>query len=162
MYDRETFEVIQNMGDGRLVIRIIKAYYFYTADTPKAEIYENARQFIWQNTDGEICTEHYYSSNSGIITNWKNGIRPIYMMYQYHFEGDTCGYLYTKNLPEALDGTPWQYCTIAGFYHHFHEHMQALPFLREYLQHPRLEHLCKMGFYNIVSDLAYHLSLIHI
>ena len=27
MYDRETFEVIQNMGDGRLVVRIIKAYY---------------------------------------------------------------------------------------------------------------------------------------
>ncbi len=144
------------MGDGRLVIRIIKAYYFYTADTPKAEIYENARQFIWQNTDGEICTEHYYSSNSGIITNWKNGIRPIYMMYQYHFEGDTCGYLYTKNLPEALDGTSWQYCTIVDFYLYFQERIQALPFLRAHIEHPRLEHLCKMGFYNIVSDLSYH------
>ncbi len=157
MYDRETFEVIQNMGDGRLVVRIIKAYYSYRADIPEIDIYENARQFIWRDSDGEICTEHYYySCNSGIITNWKKGERPVYFMYQYHFEGDTCGHLYTKNLPKVFFGTPWQYCNIADFYHHFHEHMQALPFLREYLQHPRLEHLCKMGFYNIVSDLAYH------
>ena len=158
MYDRETFEVIQNMGDGRLVVRIIKAYYSYTSDTPKAEVYENTRQFIlWQDADGEIFTEHYYySSNSGSITNWKKGERPVYIMYQYHFEGDTCGHLYTKNLPEALFGTPWQYCTIADFYLHFHERMQALPFLRAHMEHQRIEHLCKTGFYNIASDLAYH------
>lgn len=33
--------------------------------------------------------------------------------------------------------------------------MQALPFLRAYLQHPRLEHLVKIGFCNIASNLAY-------
>lgn len=157
MYDRETFEVIQNMGNGRLIIRIIKAYYLYVADTPKADIYENARQFIYLDADGKFCTEsYYYSYNSGIITNWKSGTRPVYMIYQYHFESDTCGHLYTKNLPTALSGTPWQYCTIADFYQHFHERMQAMPFLRAHLEHPRLEHLNKMGFYSIVSDLAYH------
>ena len=153
MYDRETFEVIQNMGDGRLVVRIIKAYYSYRADTPEIDIYENARQFIWQNTEGEICTEHYYYSyNSG---KWKKGERPMYIMYQYHFEGDTCGHLYTKNLPEALAGTPWQYCTIANFYSHFRQRIQVLLFLRAHIEHPRLEYSCKMGFYNIASDLAY-------
>ena len=157
MFDRETFEVIQSMGDGRLIVRIIKAYYSYTADAPKAEIYENARQFIYLDTDNKICTEHYYySRNSGIITDWKKGKRSVYIMGQYHFEGDTCGHLYTKNLPEALSGTPWQYCTIADFYHHFHERMQALPYLRAHLEHPRLEHLSKTGFYSVVSDLAYH------
>lgn len=157
MYDRATFEVIQNMGDGRLVVRIIKAYYLYIADAPKADIYENARQFIYLDADGKFCTEnYYYSYNRGILTNWKNGTRPVYMMYQYHFEGDTCGHLYTKNLPAALSGTPWQYCTISDFYQHFNERMQALPYLRAHLEHPRLEHLSKMGFYSIVSDLAYH------
>lgn len=156
MYDRETFEVIQNMGDGRLVVRIIKAYYSYRADTPEIDIYENARQFIWQDANGKLCTEsYYYSYTDGILTNWKKGERPVYMMYQYYFEGDTCGHLYTNNLPEAFANTPWQYCTIADFYHHFHERMQALPFLRAHVEHPKLEHLCKMGFYNIVSDLAY-------
>ena len=157
MHDRETFEVIQNMGEGRLIIRIIKAYYSYTADTPKAEIYENARQFIYLDANDKLCTEHYYySHNSGILTNWKTGKRSVYIMCQYHFDGDTCGHLYTRNLPEALSGTPWQYCTIADFYQHFHERMQALPYLRAHLEHPRLEHLSKTGFYSIVSDLAYH------
>lgn len=156
MYDRETFEIIQNMGDGRLVIRIIKAYFSYTADIPKIDIYENIRQFISLDTNGEFCAEHYYyAHNSGVITNWKKGIRPEYIMYQHQFEGDTCGHLYTHNLPDALANTHWQYCSIADFYNHFHERMQALPFLREYLNHPRLEHLCKVGFYNLVSDLVY-------
>ena len=157
MHDRDTYEVIQNMGDGRLVVRILKVYYSYATDTPKTEIYESARQFIWQNTGGGICTEHYYYSHkNGILTNWKKGIRPVYIMCQYHFEGDTCGHLYTKNLSKAFSGTPWQYCTIADFYQHFRERMQALPFLKAHLEHPRLEHLSKMGFYSIVSDLAYH------
>lgn len=157
MYDRETFEVIQRMGDGRLVVRILKAYYSYASDTPEINICENARQFIWLDSDGEICIEHYYYSyNSGLLTNWKKGIRPVYIMYQYHFAGDTCGHLYTGNLPKVFFGTPWQYCTIAGFYQHFRDRMQAPPFLRAHIEHPRLEHLCKTGFYNIVSDLAYH------
>lgn len=157
MFDRDTFQVIQNMGDGRLAIRIIKAYYSYTADTPTIEIYENARQFIWRDAGNKICTEsYYYSRNSGIITDWKKGTRPVFFMYQYHFEGDTCGHLYTKNLSEAFSNTPWQYCTIADFYHHFCERMQALPFLTAHIEHPRLEHLCKVGFYSIVSDLVYH------
>ena len=144
------------MGDG-LVVRIIKAYYSYIADTPRIEIYENARQFIYLDADDKLCTEHYYDCyHSGITTDWKKGIRPVYIQYQYHFEGDTCGYLYTENLPGALSGTPWQYCTIADFYNHFHERMQVLPFLKAHLEHPRLEHLCKMGFYGIVADLAYH------
>lgn len=157
MFDRETFEVIENTGDGGLIIRIIKAYYSYTADTPTIEIYENARQFIWRDAGNKICTEsYYYSRNSGIITDWKKGTRPVFFMYQYHFEGDTCGHLYTKNLSEAFSNTPWQYCTIADFYHHFCERMQALPFLTAHIEHPRLEHLCKVGFYSIVSDLVYH------
>lgn len=157
MHDRETFEVIQNMGDGRLVVRILKVYYSYATDTPKVDIYENIRQFIYQDSNGKTCTEHYYNSHkNGILTNWKKGIRPVYIMCQYHFEWDSCGHLYSNNLPKAFSGTPWQYCTIADFYQYFRERMQALPFLKAHLEHPRLEHLSKMGFYNIVSDLAYH------
>ena len=33
--------------------------------------------------------------------------------------------------------------------------MQLLPFLTAHLEHPRLEHLVKVGFYNLVSDLVY-------
>ena len=148
--------MIENVGNGELIVRIIKIYYTYTDDTPKINIYENARLFIKQDSNGKIDFEcYYYSYNSGISTNWKKGERPVYDKWAYNFEADTCAHLYSRNLPDALKGTPWQYCPISDFYNCFQEPMQALPFLRAYLQHPRLEHLVKTGFYHIASDLAY-------
>lgn len=158
MCDRETCEVIQTTIDGKLVVRIIKVCCHYkNSDIPDIQIYENARQFIWTDSNSEIHTEnYYYSHNSGLLTNWKHGNRPVYVQYYHYFEADTCGHLYTKNLPEALIATPWQYCPIDTFYNHFHEPMQVLPFLTAYLKHPRLEHLVKTGFYTLVSDFVYH------
>ena len=154
--DRNTCQVIQNMGSGELVIRIIKVRYTYTDDMPKINIYENARQFIRQDDRGKIRLEcYYYQHNGGILTNWKKGERHGYSQWQYNFEADTYGHVYDKNLSAALGGTPWQYCPIAGFYNCFHEPIQALPFLAAYLQHPRLEHLVKTGFCHIVSDMVY-------
>lgn len=156
MYDRDTFAIIQNTGDGGLVVRILKAYCTYHGDTPDIQIYENARQFIWQNIYGKICTEdYYYSHNSGIFIDWRRGFRPVFSRWQYNYQADTCGHLYTKNLPDALRNTPWQYCPIDVFYNNFHKPMQILPFLTAHFNHPRLEHLIKTGFYNIVSDLVY-------
>ena len=157
MSDRDTCQVIQNTGNGELLIRIIKVWYTYRTDKPEIQIYENARQFIYLDADGKACHESYhYSYRSGILTDWKKGERPaLFSQWQYHFEADTCGRLYSKNLTNELKGTAWQYCPIANFYNHFQEPMQALPFLRAYLKHPRLEHLAKVGFWNIVSDLAY-------
>ena len=157
MYDRDTFEVIQSTGDGGLAVRILKAYCNYHGDTPDIKIYENARQFIWQDNGGKTHTEnYYYSYNGGITTHWRKGSRPVFSQWQYNYEAGTCGHLYTKNLPGDLQNTPWQYCPIDIFYNHFREPMQALPFLKAYPVHPRLEHLIKTGFYNIVSDMVYH------
>ena len=158
MADRDTCQVIQNVGNGELLIRIIKVWYTYAEDIPKIQIYENARQFIRQDeNDGKICVEsYYYSYGSGILTDWKKGERPSRLnQWQYHFEADTCGRLYSKNLPNQLKGTAWEYCPIADFYNYFQKPMQALPFLRAFLNHPRMEHLAKVGFWNIVSNLAY-------
>lgn len=156
MTDRDTCQVIQNVGNGELVVRIIKVWYTYTDDMPKIQIYENAREFIRQDADGTINFECYYHSyNSGIHTDWKKGERPAYSWWRNNFEADTCGHVYDKNLMAALKDTPWQYCPISAFYSHFHMPMQALPFMAAYLKHPRMEHLVKTGFCNIVSDLAY-------
>ena len=157
MADWDTIQVIQNVRDGELVIRIIKIWYTYRANKPEIQIYENARQFIYLDADGKACYEpYYYSYGSGILTDWKKGRRPAsFIQWQYHFEADICGHLYGRNLLNELKGTAWEYCPIADFYNYFHEPMQALPFLAAYLKHPRLEHLSKVGFWNIVSDLAY-------
>lgn len=160
MYDRKTCQVIQRTRDNELVIRIIKVYYSYHDDIPKVRIYENARQFIFKNPDGRICAEaYYYSYNNGfLLTHWKKGERPKYSQWQECYEADTCGHVYTKNLQEELDRTPWQYCPVAQYYNYWHEPMESLPFLYAYLNHPRMEHLVKTGFYSLVSDIVYRYS----
>lgn len=156
MFDRDTFQVIENTGDGGLLLRIVKVYYNYTDDAPKAEIYENARHFVRLDQTGRVNAEsYYYSHNGGLLTCWKNGLRPAYSQWQYSFEADMDGYLFPKNLPDALRNTPWEYCAIDSFSHHLHKPIQVIPFLIAYLKHPRLEHLVKTGFYAIVSDMAY-------
>lgn len=156
MFDRDTFQVIENTGDGGLLLRIIKVYYNYTGDTPKTEIYENARHFIRLDQTGHINVEsYYYSHNGGLLTCWKSGLRPAYSQWQYIFETDMDGYLYAKNLPDTLRNTPWEYCAIDIFSRHLHKPISVIPFLSAYLKHPRLEHLVKTGFYAIVSDMAY-------
>ena len=157
MYDRKTCQVIQRISDSELVIRIVKVYYSYHDDIPKVRIYENARQFIFKNPDGRICAEaYYYSYNNGfLMTHWKKGERPKYSQWQECYEADTCGYVYTQTLLGELAGTPWQYCPVAEYYNYWHEPMESLPFLAAYLNHPRMEHLVKNGFYSIVSDIVY-------
>ncbi len=156
MTDKDTCQVIQNAGNGELLVRIVKVWYTYKDDTPRIQIYENAREFIRQDADGTISFEcYYYSHNSGIRTDWKKGERPTYSWWRNNFEADTCGHVYDRNLPAVLKDTPWQYCPISAFYSHFHMPMQALPFMAAYLKHPRMEHLVKTGFCNIVADLAY-------
>ena len=160
MYDRKTCQVIQRISDSELVIRIIKVYYRYQDDIPKVQIYENARQFIFKNLDRRICAEaYYYSYNNGfLLTHWKKGERPKYSQWQECFEADTCGHVYTKNLQDELAGTPWKYCPVAQYYNYWHEPMESLPFLVAYLNHPRMEHLVKTGFYSLVSDIVYRYS----
>ena len=157
MYDRKTCQVIQRISDSELVIRIVKVYYSYHDDIPKVRIYENARQFIFKNPDGRICAEAYYDSynNGFLMTHWKKGERPKYSQWQECYEADTCGYVYTQTLLGELAGTPWQYCPVAEYYNYWHEPMESLPFLAAYLNHPRMEHLVKNGFYSIVSDIVY-------
>lgn len=83
------------------------------------------------------------------------GYRPVYFKYCYNFEADPCGHVYCRNLPAALSGTPWQYCPVAAFYGHFHELMELAPFLVAHIEHPRFEHLIKVGFFDLASELAY-------
>lgn len=151
--DRTTGQVIQKNGPNELVVRILKAYCYYKEDTPTVFVYENARQFIQVDQNRAIQRDNYYLDNTN---HWKQGVRPSFYPYQYNFEADDCGHVYCRNLSRALMGTPWQYCPIQAYYEHFHEPMQMYPFLAAHLKHSKLEHLVKVGFYNLACDLAYH------
>lgn len=157
-YDRETVQVIERVNGDEVVTRIVKVWYSYDRNhlKPGGSAYENARVFVRSGPDGKTTAEpYYYSYNSGTLTRWKPGIRPAFSYYQYNYEADVCGHVYCRNLPEALAGTPWEYCPLEAFYGHFHGPMQLALFLRAYLEHPRLEHLVKVGFFSLASDSTY-------
>lgn len=148
LQDRVTAQVVQKTRTGELVVRIIKVI----ASVSNISIWENARQFIRLDAEGRVVCDAYYETVDG---HWKRGERPVFYPYSYNFYADTCGHVYTANLPRVLAGTPWQYCPVQMYYEHFREPMQLAPFLRAYFGHPRLEHLIKAGFFDLASDLVY-------
>lgn len=157
-FDRDTVQVVEKVRDDEIVTRIVKVWYGYDRDRlmPKMILCENARVFVRRGPDGKVTAEpYYYSYGGGTLTPWKRGERPVFCHYQYNFEADTCGHVYGRNLPEALVGTPWEYCPTMAFYERFRERMQLPPFLAAHLEHPKLEHLIKVGFFRLASDLAY-------
>lgn len=155
LYDRATCQTIQKTKSGELIVRIIKVYYTYKkgCDMPSEDIYENARIFLNVDKNNRFQYDSYYYSYS--TKGWKRGCRPSYGSYQYCFEADTCAYVYLPNLETALRDTAWQYCPLKQFYGHFCQPMEVAPFMQAYLEHPKLEHLVKTGFYSLASDLAY-------
>ena len=156
-YDRDTVQVVEKTSDTEVVARIVKVYYNYDRDhlMPTVRLHENARVFVRRDPDGKVTAEpYYYSYGKGTLTHWMPGERPVFK-YCENFEADTCGHVYRKGLQEALTGTPWEYCPVEAFYDHFHEPMQMWPFLQAHVEHPRLEHLVKVGFFNLACDLAY-------
>ena len=157
-FDRDTVQVVEKIDSTEVVVRIVKVYYNYDREhlAPRESIYENARIFVRRSPDGKVITEpYYYSYSKGTLTHWQPGGRPQFFKYSYNFEADVCAHVYCRNLPDTLAGTPWEYCAVAAFYEHGREPMQMTPFLAAHLNHPKLEHLVKVGFFYLASDLAY-------
>lgn len=152
--DRETGVVIQPVG-AVLAVRILKNGAGYPDGMPAISIRENARQLISLDHEGAVECKRYYLSSEGSQSKWKEGLRPM-MFGQRTYEADTDGYLFCGNLPEALAGTPWQYCPIVPFYRRDIGPMTVSMFLRAHIEHPRYEHLLKVGFYELVCELVYH------
>ena len=102
--DRGTVQVIQKLSENELVLRIFKFYYhYYREDIPKISVYENARAFISWDEDKKADADWYYHSyNSGDLTPWKRGTRPVYNHWMDNFEADSCGYLYTRNMEKVF------------------------------------------------------------
>ena len=151
--NRDTCQIIQKTSPDEIVIRIIKINCYYIGDIPCKEAYENARLFIQFDKSGPAHWEEFHYNYPEKC--WKTGARPVYSHWCYNYEADICGHVYCRNLPEVFENTPWQYCPLAEFYRHFHRPMAVMPFLAAYLEHPRLEHLVKVGFFSLAENLVY-------
>lgn len=142
-----------------MLIRIFKVRWAYKEkkNTPAKEIYENARVFIRVvGKEGTDTEAFYYDSSYDSTTHWRRGNRPRFSPYTSGYEADDTGAIYLPSLKRALQGTPWQYCALRQFYEPTKEAMQVSTYLRVYRRHPKLiEHLVKVGFERIVSDIVY-------
>lgn len=147
--DQETCQVIQRTAPDEVVVRVFKATLHHA--NQNLDLWEAARQFIRQKPGGSLEADQYYSS-FGV---WKAGTRPVFSRWQYNFAADVCGYVYPGNLPDALRDTPWQYCPVTQFCGYFQEPVELRPLLTSYITQPKIEHLVKVGFCDLVSDILY-------
>ena len=149
LVDRETCQVIQRTAPDVVVVPVFKATLHHT--NQNLDLWEAARQFIREKPGGSPEADQYYSS-FGV---WKAGARPVFSRWQYNFAADVCGHVYPGNLPAALHDTPWQYCPVTQFYDYFQEPVELKALLKSYITRPKIEHLVKVGFCDLVSDILY-------
>lgn len=153
--DRNTVQIIQRIGEEFMlrICKIFMSYHDYL--NPEFSIVENARIFFSYKNGSLTQESYYYSYNSGIYTNWRKGKRPVINKYYYHFEADACGHLFTQNLKDVLNNTPWQYCQIGTFYLSSKDPLECMPYLESYLKYPYIEYLVKLKLFNLTSDIVY-------
>lgn len=157
VWDRDTAQIIQKTKTGDLVIRIVKCYIQYRDyRNPDVSLYENSRIFVRCADGGRPQYEdYYYSWNDCLITSWKKGLRPRFSRWQPNFEAEQCCRLYPANLDKVLRDTPWRYSQIKLFSIVDGEPLEVEPYLRQYLLHPFIEYLVKLGLTRLAASVVY-------
>jgi predicted RNA-binding Zn-ribbon protein involved in translation (DUF1610 family) len=157
MEDRVTTQIIQRISNNELVTRIFKVSKNYSGDYRNTEtrIWESARYFARPTEHAAAVDSYYYSFGNGILTKWKKGVRPKLFGWGYDYYGDPCGYLYTKNIDDALNGTLWQYSQLKEFYLKDREPMNISMYLYSYAKYPFIEYLVKFGKFRLAEDIIY-------
>ncbi len=155
--DRSTVQVIQRAGENEVIIRIVKSYCRYCkSDTPKYDIYENARLFLFREDGKPVKQEdYYYCYDRKQLTPWHKGKRPGFGAWSYNFEADYSGYLYHRNLENELKGTPWQYSALKEYYMADPTPLYVDRYLNEYLHYPMLEYLVKLKLFRLATYVVY-------
>lgn len=162
--DRATASIVQRLRKDEVIVRVIKAYSDWDkAEPQRLDWYEETRIIIGPQEDGALGEKAYHNSHGSVgITPWKKGYPPVMYLYGSSFNAETCGALYLRTLDRELAGTPWQYCQLKEFYKGIqYEDLEVAPYLKAYPEHPRLEHLVKVGFYRLASNLVYRKDYDH-
>ncbi len=156
IWDRTSAQMIQRISEQEIVIRVFKAHQYFSDGQADFSIYESARMFVRWDDAKSFQEEKFYNSYDGtLLTPWKRGTRPRFSYWQENFDADLCAHLYTRNLPRALAGSPWEYCQIAPFYLSDRTELEVIPFLAAYLRRPFVEYLIKLKLYNLAAHVVY-------
>lgn len=153
VWDRNTAQIFSRTSENGLVLRVIKGEQCISDEGVQIDFRESARYFLEPSREGGEVTAYYDSYDRGTLTTWKAGRRPTFM-YQYSFEGDDSGALYTDNLSKMLKGTLWQYSQLETYMAHAKK-CNVLTYLLAYRRYPTLEYLIKLGLFHLAEDVVY-------
>ena len=106
--DRNTCQVIQQISQNELVVRIYKLYWSYTKgkDATQKSAYEIMRIFICSNDRKKASIEpYYYDSCYDSVTHWRHGYHPGALFGIGSFVSEETGEVYLPGLDKALQGT---------------------------------------------------------
>lgn len=153
IWDRETGQIIHRTADGHIAIRLFKVEQVLGNGMRNISLRESMRYIIPACESYHTVEQYYDSYYGGTLTTWRRGMRPQFSYWQYNFENDPCGLLYTENLIEVLFDTPWKYSQI-GTFAKFSRRFAALDYLLQYEKYPAMEYLVKMGLHRLTGEIA--------
>ncbi|MDR0924193.1 MAG: PcfJ domain-containing protein [Hungatella sp.] len=93
---------------------------------------------------------------------WKDYYSYSYYQGQRWTDSNSCqtvkgtGYVYTKNLDEVLDGTPFKYCAMAELQENTDGPIQHTSLLESFERRPFIEYLIKMRLYRFTNEFLEH------
>lgn len=144
---RTTLVVLDKNSSGKLVVRVVKAYFALDTEGHLGIFLDENQRFI---LDGAKAPESYYRRWDNT---WVHGKKPGggFTMYWYDYFKDTEGILYGGNLTEALKDTPYQY---SGIDRMANLSFEAEKYLYAYQMFPGLEFIAKVGLTTLASQLG--------
>ena len=156
LYDQETAQILQQVSESKLILRVFKLSAKYRTDFPQYEIHESARYFLSWDEHGKMTSDDYYNSYDGsVFTPWRSGERPVILGHYETYESGKTGHLYTRGLRNTLKGTPWQYCQLDHLYLAVRRPMDVYGYLREFHRVPFVEYLVKLNLTELACDAIY-------
>lgn len=156
IWDRITATKIDRLADDEIIVRVFKLQQVLANGQITRCCYESTRIFVTWDGQGISSVKRYWNSlDRNEAMPWRSGVRPQFSCFQKSYNADPDSYLYTKNLPKVLLGTPWQYSQIDTFFENVRTQLDVQTYLDRYLQYPCIEYLVKLRLYQLARYAVY-------
>lgn len=137
--DDTLIEYVQRVNGKQLMVRMFNITKSYCENyrQPKFTAYEESRRIL---SPDKHSKDYVPNHNANWLDDWK----PFAHDFLY-------AYLYTPNLTSVLHGTAWQYCAIQKYASRTPRFSAAF-YLVDYIKHPCVEYLSKLGLFRLIDD----------
>lgn len=148
------FYIVQKAGEN-LVIRGFVGTKTNGADykNPQYRYDEQLREFISPKGEYSVYEMNYYKNT--LDYRWCDGIKYSFgnrWSKDAFMHSGSC-YVYSRNLSSVIKNTVWQYSGLVEFMKHMEYKGRPCSYLIDYLKHPVIESLSKVGLVRMVKQI---------